>query len=124
MARTQVKSGGFVQNASLTYSVYAEFHHPDKDISALLNTGPFSNAAAGYSAWENSPHTNIGLRSPAMTTSFGSVTIAINGDEGTGEISGMTVWNGSAWLDKPARVWTGGNWLQKPAKVWNGSTWV
>jgi len=39
-------------------------------------------------------------------------------------LSGMSVWTGSAWVDKPVKVWTGSAWLEKPVKVWNGSTWV
>jgi hypothetical protein len=38
--------------------------------------------------------------------------------------SGMNVWNGSAWVDKPVKVWTGSAWVQKPVKVWNGSSWI
>lgn len=33
------------------------------------------------------------------------------------------VWNGSAWVAKPAKYWNGSVWTQKPAKHWNGSAW-
>jgi hypothetical protein len=36
----------------------------------------------------------------------------------------ITVWTGSAWVDKPMMVWTGSAWMQKPLKRWNGSAWV
>lgn len=42
----------------------------------------------------------------------------------TSAISGIGVWNGSAWVDKPAKVWSGTAWVTKPVKVWNGSAWV
>jgi hypothetical protein len=41
-----------------------------------------------------------------------------------GTLSGMNVWTGSGWVEKPAKVWTGSAWVQKPVKVWNGSSWV
>jgi hypothetical protein len=117
MARTQVKSGGFIQDPSLAYSVSVSLHHPTRAVSALLNTGPFSNAAAGYSAWENAPHTNTGLLGRSMTTYSGTV-VWPGADAG-----GFNVWIGSTWLEKPAKVWTGTAWLAKPVKVWNGSAW-
>jgi hypothetical protein len=40
---------------------------------------------------------------------------------GSGNIK---VWNGSAWVAKPAKVWNGSAWVQKPIKRWNGSAWV
>jgi hypothetical protein len=117
MARTQVKSGGFIQDASLAYAVHAEFHNPDRDVSAILNTGPFGNAATGYSAWEDAPHANAGLTGRSLTITSG--TIVWSGAE-----SGVSVWMGSAWMEKPAKVWTGSTWAAKPVKVWNGSSWV
>jgi hypothetical protein len=36
----------------------------------------------------------------------------------------IKVWNGSAWVAKPAKVWNGSAWVTKPVKVWNGTTWV
>jgi hypothetical protein len=39
-------------------------------------------------------------------------------------ISGMNVWTGSAWVEKPVKVWTGSAWVQKPVKTWNGSIWA
>jgi len=39
-------------------------------------------------------------------------------------ISGMSVWTGADWADKPVKVWTGSVWALKPVKVWNGSVWV
>jgi hypothetical protein len=37
---------------------------------------------------------------------------------------GMSVWSGSAWVDKPVKVWSGSAWVAKSVKVWNGSAWV
>jgi hypothetical protein len=34
------------------------------------------------------------------------------------------VWNGSAWVIKPAKAWSGSAWVAKPVKIWNGSAWV
>lgn len=34
------------------------------------------------------------------------------------------VWDGSAWVDRPAKMWTGSTWVQKPVRHWNGSAWV
>jgi hypothetical protein len=52
------------------------------------------------------------------TMAIGAVVVPPSG------LSGMSVWTGSAWVDKPAKVWTGSAWVEKPVKVWNGSSWV
>jgi len=39
-------------------------------------------------------------------------------------VSGVNVWGGTGWVDKPAKVWAGSAWMQKPVKTWNGSAWV
>ena len=36
----------------------------------------------------------------------------------------MKVWNGSAWVERPAKVWSGTAWVAKPVKYWTGSAWV
>lgn len=36
----------------------------------------------------------------------------------------LNVWDGAAWVNKPAKVWNGSAWVTKPAKRWNGSAWV
>jgi hypothetical protein len=39
-------------------------------------------------------------------------------------VTGVQVWTGGAWVEKPAKVWSGSVWMQKPVKVWNGSAWT
>ena len=34
------------------------------------------------------------------------------------------VWNGVAWVQKPAKVWSGSAWVTKPVKIWNGTAWI
>jgi len=41
-----------------------------------------------------------------------------------GGMTGISVWNGSAFVEKPVKVWSGSAWVQKPVKRWNGSSWV
>jgi hypothetical protein len=36
----------------------------------------------------------------------------------------FNVWNGLAWVSKPAKTWDGSAWTDKPIKRWTGSSWV
>jgi len=38
--------------------------------------------------------------------------------------AGILVWDGGAWVEKPAKVWDGAAWLVKPVRYWNGTTWL
>jgi hypothetical protein len=55
----------------------------------------------------------------AVTASVGAVTIST-----AAALAGVGVWNGTSWVQRPAKVWTGSAWVQKPVKTWNGSAWV
>ena len=41
-----------------------------------------------------------------------------------GGTTGMKVWGGSSWAEKPVKAWTGSAWATKPVKRWSGSAWV
>ena len=43
---------------------------------------------------------------------------------GLSTVGYVKVWDGSAYVKKPAKVWDGSAWVIKPAKYWNGSAWV
>jgi hypothetical protein len=36
----------------------------------------------------------------------------------------LKVWDGAAWVVKPAKVWDGAAWAIKPVKYYNGTSWV
>jgi hypothetical protein len=36
----------------------------------------------------------------------------------------VKVWNGSAFIAKPAKVWDGASFITKPVKVWDGAMWA
>ena len=38
--------------------------------------------------------------------------------------SGIKIWNGTAWVYKPAKIWTGTSWTSKRIKVWDDADWV
>jgi hypothetical protein len=60
---------------------------------------------------------SVSLTGQAVTASVGTATVtAIAGTVG--------VWNGTSWVQKPAKVWTGSAWVQKPVKTWNGTSWA
>jgi len=70
-----------------------------------------------------------GVVLPAITgtlnTTLGALALTSTGIVANPITGGtMRLWNGSAWVNKPAKVWTGSAWMLKPAKIWNGSAWV
>lgn len=51
------------------------------------------------------------------------------GSTNTGTFSGnvlglLSVYNGTAWVKKPAQIYSGTTWSPKPVYVYNGTTWV
>jgi hypothetical protein len=66
-------------------------------------------------------------------TAGGSVSVSLTGQELTASVGDVTVtavggtvgvWNGTSWVQKPAKVWTGSAWVQKPVKTWGGTSWA
>jgi hypothetical protein len=66
-------------------------------------------------------------------TAGGSVSVSLTGQQLTASVGTATVtaiagtvgvWNGTSWVQKPAKVWTGSAWVQKPVKTWNGTSWA
>jgi hypothetical protein len=51
-------------------------------------------------------------------------TLVIKAAGGGGSVTGIEVWSGSAWVEKPVKVWSGSAWVVKPSKRWNGSAFV
>jgi len=39
-------------------------------------------------------------------------------------LSGVRVWSGSSWVDKPLRRWNGSQWVVVVLRRWNGTAWV
>jgi hypothetical protein len=58
MARDQTKSGGFILDNTIAYPVYITISHETSEVSAILNTGPASDAPLpdGYDGWIDGPH--------------------------------------------------------------------
>lgn len=38
-------------------------------------------------------------------------------------MSKVKVWNGTTWVEKPAKVYIGGVWTPKPVRHWDGAKW-
>jgi hypothetical protein len=55
----------------------------------------------------------------SAAVSVGTVTVST-----AAALAGVGVWNGTSWVQKPAKVWTGSAWVQKPVKTWNGTSWA
>lgn len=88
-----------------------------------LNTGTTNKVyqRIGYLSWTS------GVVDAAISSNFEetwlTATVVIRADPlyRSGRVS---VWNGTAWVDKPAKVWNGTAWVTKPVKTWDGSSWI
>ena len=66
------------------------------------------------------------LVSGVSVTAGGSVSVSLTGQQLTASVGDVTVaavagtvgvWNGTSWVQRPAKVWTGSAWVQKPVKA-------
>jgi hypothetical protein len=74
------------------------------------------------SAGAENPAAFTNVSNPSGQDVYACTTLALRPAGGGG--GNIKVWNGSAWVAKPAKVWNGSAWVEKPVKYWNGSAWV
>lgn len=107
----------------------------DGTVVATSAPSSFANLQTKAAGTANGASTNTAERNlriatldPAAFTSTNAIwaswTIGVVGGTPPPLPSGMSVWTGSAWVDKPAKVWTGSAWKDTAALRWNGSAWI
>ena len=87
--------------------------------AALPVTGLTNNASYHWQSWAITGATT-GTAAPFGSNSESATDFLT----GTGTGGNIKVWNGSAWVAKPAKYWNGSSWTVKPVKRWNGSAWI
>ena len=86
-------------------------------ITLNTSTGAITGTPTVPGTYTFSIQASNGDGSSVITASNLSITVEVAGGF-------MKVWNGSAWVEAPAKVWNGSAWVEGTVKVWNGSAWV
>jgi hypothetical protein len=124
--------------AITTGTVYvAEWRHDTGNVYVRLNGGTEVSVASGntqniglgfylgqgFAAWGNIKFFEMATWSTVPALATRNAIVADFMGQVVTPAGRAKVWNGAAWVLKPAKVWSGSAWLAKPVKVWNGSVW-
>ena len=102
-------------SSSISYSVSSG--SLPTGINLNTSTGAITGTPTSPGSYTFTIQANNGDSSDTITTSSLNITVEVAGGF-------MKVWNGSAWVEAPAKVWNGSAWVEGTVKVWNGSAWV
>ena len=102
-------------SSNISYSISSGSLPPGITLSS--STGVITGTPTTPGTYTFSIQASNGDGSSTLEASNLSITVEVAGGF-------MKVWNGTAWVDSPAKVWNGFSFIEGTVKVWNGSAWV